>query len=220
MRLRTFLLVLAIAANAKSAERGGSPILSLCEGATWTYAGTVKWTPVNSTEVRSARLRWKMWVERISTDGKKTIAIVRGFPFELAWYEPGREPGYAVVVEDGGRVEVESCNSAAEAEETMNRALRGAHIGSELLRSPVRVGDCLAADEDGERTDKRHCWLVERAVREKRGAGWRLVYRTAPDHQILHIVYGTGITRYVFEHHGTVASADVHLESVTAAGRP
>jgi hypothetical protein len=38
-------------------------------------------------------------------------------------------------------------------------------------------------------------------------------------HQILEIAPGVGITRYVFVHHGTVATADVRLVSINLPKR-
>ena len=40
---------------------------------------------------------------------------------------------------------------------------------------------------------------------------WQIVYRSLPDHQIMEIAEGLGIVRYVYEHHGTVASVDARL---------
>ena len=44
---------------------------------------------------------------------------------------------------------------------------------------------------------------------------WRIAYRTCPEHEVMEIAEGLGITRYIYEHHGTVASADVRLISFT-----
>jgi hypothetical protein len=174
-------------------------LFPLHRGASWTYEGDVAWTEARTHRVRTAPIRWKTAVVKTSVSGKRTVAIVRGFPFELAWHEPGRKPGYSVVVEDPRGIFVESADEIAEAEALAKRALSGEAIGDVLLRFPVRLGDCPGGP--------RGCWRVERALRP----GWELVHRTNPDHQIVHFVPGVGITHYAFEHHGTVASANVRL---------
>lgn len=46
-----------------------------------------------------------------------------------------------------------------------------------------------------------------------------LIFRTNPDHQILEFTPGTGITAYVYSHHGTLAGVDVKLVSFASAQR-
>jgi hypothetical protein len=87
----------------------------------------------------------------------------------------------------------------------------------QILKFPVHVGDCVGGD--AERTDRSYCWSVEREITEKRGRGWEIINRTRPDHVILRFVPGVGITRYVFEHHGTVASADARLVAISPDNR-
>ena len=204
--IRLILTIIAVMAGAD--EHAASPILSLKTGTEWTYEGTVRWMQEKSNEVRSKRIRWRTWIERSSTKGARTVAIVRGFPFELAWYEPGRKPGYSVIVQDSRHLAVERCESRAEAERVMKDALASDELGDDIVRFPVKLGDCPGNQNPA---DLRYCWLVEEEIADKRGKGWRIVHRTNPDHQILHVVRGAGITRYVFEHHGTVSSVDVEL---------
>jgi len=74
---------------------------------------------------------------------------------------------------------------------------------------------------DVEREDGRYCWRVEKeqtAKRRIKGLAehhpftvYSIAYRTNPDHQILDIAPGLGITRFIYVHHGTVATVDIHL---------
>lgn len=74
--------------------------------------------------------------------------------------------------------------------------MAGDEVGTVLLKLPDGDGDCHLNRWSGGKSASK---------------GWELVYRSAPDHAIVRIVPGVGITSYVYEHHGTVASVDVHL---------
>ena len=43
---------------------------------------------------------------------------------------------------------------------------------------------------------------------------YRVAYRTIPGHVLIYFVPGLGITRYVYDHHGTPASTDVRLIAI------
>jgi len=75
---------------------------------------------------------------------------------------------------------------------------------------------------DGVRDDHWYCWYVEKAAlttvkgdRIQAGTGQGVDDRLPhnPAHELMDLAAGLGITRYVYEHHGTVASADVRLIS-------
>ena len=95
-----------------------------------------------------------------------------------------------------------------------------------LLELPLAVG--RKWDQDPAREDTWYCWCVERAQATGLSIGgfasrgplktYRLAYRTCPDHQLLDIVPGLGIVRFVYNHHGTVASSDVRLISFSRPG--
>jgi hypothetical protein len=85
------------------------------------------------------------------------------------------------------------------------------------------------APDRGDRPDGFYAWIVESAIPPVRGAswsplahgasGWRLAYRTLPDHELLDFAPGVGITRYVYSHHGTVAETNVRLLTVRQTNR-
>jgi hypothetical protein len=96
----------------------------------------------------------------------------------------------------------------------------------ELMELPLTVG--RKTGQVPSRDDTWYCWCVEqvearapriRGFRSHRSLKtYRLAYRTCPDHQILEVVPGLGIIRFVYNHHGTVSSADVRLVSFQAPG--
>jgi hypothetical protein len=93
---------------------------------------------------------------------------------------------------------------------------------NEFLVLPLAKGKEWAGDT--ERADHWYRWYVESESQERlriKGSSlesptrtWRIAYRTLPDHQIMEIAEGLGITQFVYQHHGTVQSVDVRLVSI------
>jgi hypothetical protein len=101
-----------------------TPIIPLDEGTEWTYSVNVSWTVDNS--VRSDTIQWRTRVLKSFESANTVAAVISGFPDDLDWYEPGKSPGYAVLVEtDTGLFET-SAKSEQEAEGTAKKAANGA----------------------------------------------------------------------------------------------
>jgi hypothetical protein len=64
-----------------------------------------------------------------------------------------------------------------------------------------------------------YCWFVESEWNCQGRQGWRITYRSLSSYEALDVIPGIGITRYVFEHHGTVANTAASLLSYTINGR-
>src|SRR5262245_7393313 len=71
-------------------------------GAYWTYRGNVKWTQPNSDKDQEENLDWRMEVVRQVRLGKYEIAVMKGGPEDLIWYEPGKPRRDYLIVRDGG----------------------------------------------------------------------------------------------------------------------
>ena len=227
---RIWLAFLASLVVLASIEASAAPALScpipLEKGTRWTYKGTVRWTAVNSGARGPANIQWVMEVVDLVTNQSARAAVVRGIPDELTGYEAGFQPGYSMLLCVSNRV-------YRFGEATEQQARNKAYA---LLKSPPQtVPDCneflvlpLAKGKewagDSERPDHWYRWYVESEGRRRlriegsplRGPTrkWRIAFRTCPDHQIMEIVEGLGITHFVYEHHGTVQSVDVRLVSV------
>jgi hypothetical protein len=189
------------------------------EGNVWTYSARVRWSVANPDQERGASLQWSMRVLKSSRNARAAAAVVSGFLTDLAWYQPGKSPGLSVLVEtDSGLFET-SAASRQQAEELAQKAIAGEQVGDQLLRLPLRTGDCLNRDDPG-RQDGMYCWLVQGRVQDPGGGAWELIYRSNPDTTVFHLVPGVGVTRYSYDHHGTVASADAQLVGFHRAARP
>jgi hypothetical protein len=166
----------------------------------------------------------------VVTNASARAVVVRGLPAELTGYKPGLKPGYDVLLIAGNgvyRFEASTEGAAsAKARELLKTGNSGLAEADELIALPLARGKAWAGDTD--RRDHWYCWHVEEEgrgrprVKSSPVAGavptWLIAYRTNPDHQIMEIAEGLGITRYVYEHHGTVQSVDARLVEFKRAG--
>lgn len=215
------LLVVACFAGALPTY-GESPLFPLTTGTQWVYEGTVKWTEVGGP-VKTKRLRWVTTLVSVQSNQHTCVALVRGFPDQLAWYNETNEPALSVFVLRSNRV-YQICSVA----ETEPHALAASLIADPkalpepaevLLDLPLVPKKSYGGDTD--REDHWYCWHVTGQKQRRlkiRGAEpnharqvFSVAYRTCPDHQIMEWADGLGLLRYAYEHHGTVASADVRL---------
>jgi hypothetical protein len=217
-----FLLLVAGFGQAAETEKSSFP---LEKGNYWVYKGRIKWTPEGTGQkVRSKRLTWKMTVHDVLESSKCRIGLVTGFPNDVAWYEEGMTPQYSLLAEDDRCVYWNDYKDKAKAID----AARAMQAGTEkamsnlkcIMEFPLVKGKKYDAD-DPDRPDNMYAWYVE-AVDEVRlkikghksgkpRTRFHLIYRTLPNHIIMEFVPGVGITRYLYEHHGTVAFEDLYL---------
>jgi len=206
----------------------GRPMLPLVPGARWVYRGTIESTVLKRGSAHLIRrlVTRTMEVRAVKRYGRTTVALVRGYPSELAWYEPGRPRGtYLIIQRDGGALYLvaDDDGSALRRWPETCRAPPIPDPAHMMLDRILRVGRTFGGDEfSSKRPDKWNQWHVEaaRCVQiagipgvdaKRRRREYRIGFRTCPAHEIVYFVPGIGITRYVFSHHGTVAEADVRL---------
>jgi hypothetical protein len=204
--------VISFAARALAVQR--DLIFPASEGTTWSYTGHAKWTPVGGNGIRSGNLQWTTQTLKTLSAPGMTAAVIKGFPFELAWYSPETKPGFTVLVENGNGLFKADVESEAEGEALAAKAILGQEVGEQLLKFPVHVGDCLPAEgTDSPELVSAHmyCWFVSKEVKDAKGRGWEVVQQTGPDDMTFRIVPGIGITSFVYHHHGTVAIANARL---------
>lgn len=208
-------------------ERATSPI-PWEEGTQWIYEAKVQWTPVageGSPGVRSNQFRWTARIEKC-VDGKVArAAVIHAWPDEVAGMDPELPTGYGVLLESGNRLFRLNAQNKAEAGRLARRFVAAPEklptAAEVYLELPLPVGKRWGGDADDlKRDDGWYCWHVEtrsqqpiqvKGVTPAEATIYTLAYRTGPDHQIVKLVPGVGILSFQYEHHGTVASADVRL---------
>jgi len=98
-----------------------------------------------------------------------------------------------------------------------------------LIDAPLMEGKVFGGDL-GNRARGRYCWLVEgeagfdpkqfpAAGKLSNPSDFIIVYRAAPEHQILDFVPGLGIVGFQYVHHGTLSETNLGLIEFGKANR-
>jgi hypothetical protein len=196
--------------------------IPLVKGNTWTYEGAVSWTLKNSDSVKSKQIKWITKVLDVYSSGNNETALLSGFVFDLAWYDPDDSIQFTVIVRRGPDVYVIPGKNRMDAENIFRQSQQSDFVPDKddiFLSLPLAEGKKWGGDTT--RSDGMYCWTVVsdsiKSIKIRNLSSdvprksFTLWYRTNPDHSIVEIVPEVGIVRYVYEHHGTVSSADVHL---------
>ena len=217
---RVLLLLLAFAGFAPCAQ------LPLDAGATWTYRADLTWVRRGGRAAHRSIVGTARVLTVRATDSS-VAAIVRGWPSDLAWWEPGRAPGRSAVYCVGGRVYL--LRAAADSGAAFLTGLlddtQRPDSADLILELPLHTGALFGRDP-AKRRDTLYAWYVEGAepvppavLRLRPGITdslYSIAYRTLPDHTIMGFVPGIGIVHYAYSHHGTPASVDAWLVGYTA----
>jgi hypothetical protein len=221
--------VVGFAFCAGAVEGTSASPIPLEKGTRWVYEAKAKWTPVagsGRTGVQSARIKWT--AEVLDCVQGKTVraAVVHAFPMEILGMDPEKPDGYTVLVETSNRLYSASADSVRKARKLAREFAAAPEKltghADLLLEWPLQAdrpwGSIAAIERED---DGWYCWHVEaeKAQRLKvKGLStadpftiWTVAFRTCPDHQVIDIAPGVGITHLEYEHHGTVASENVCL---------
>lgn len=164
-----------------------------------------------------------MKVEKRIKNGSFEIAVMKGHPGDLCWYEPGKTPSsYLIVWRDKKYYEIRINNDFDKLISDEKYLSAKTDFYSLFLVEPLKKDMEFGSDPDMPRDDTFYEWLVEDEQggslshvigisQRKTFSKYILIYRTMPDHQILDFVPSVGITRFQYVHHGTVSEVDVHL---------
>jgi hypothetical protein len=233
------LLLTALSFGAGAVEEKTVSPIPLDKGTRWVYEANVKWTPfadTGLTGIQSARIKWTTEVVD-SVQGKSVrAAVVHAFPMEILGMDPAKPDGYTVLIETSNRLYSASADTAAKASKLARKlATAPKQIATQagvLLELPLHADERWGAFGEGPpREDGWYCWRVE-AVKAQRlqvkglsGDDYfgvtTVAFRTCPDHQVIDIATGVGITHLEYEHHGTIGWEDVRLvEFKPASAKP
>jgi hypothetical protein len=219
------LLALGLELKAVAASVPDSCPISLEKGIQWVYEGKIEWTGTGLGAAKTAKIRWITQVMDVFKGTNAQAAVVRGFPVELVAYEPGQSAGFTVLLSVSNKLYCITANGGNQARDLARQYSQNpGSVPSDfeaLFQWPLVIGRKLG--QDPVREDTWYCWCVEQVIKRplsvkgfdgnRSQKTYRLAYRTCPDDQFLDVVPGLGIVRFVYNHHGTVASTDVRLVS-------
>jgi hypothetical protein len=194
----------------------------LKDRAYWIYKGNVRWAIVDSSDVAEREITWKMEVQRVIQRNDIFGYEMLGAPWDLAWYEDGKEPSEYGIIQTGGNYYRTSIT-------TVRRLLDESDFLGDLvdeydvfLDIPLVSGKKFCDTPSLTRIDGKYCWIVGDAIQENRTDIKGLVSEntvfefpiyngTLSDHSIMHFIPGVGFSRYEYHHHGAVSDAEVRL---------
>jgi hypothetical protein len=208
--------------TAVSPSQNTSDYFPLKRGAYWIYQGTVKWTKVNSADVVEENITWKMDVVQVFRRGDIVGYEMIGAPWDLAWYDAGKEQSKYGIVQVGSkfyRVPLEAVARLSNAGDDLSGLVDENNM---FLDSPLDTGKKFCDPVSLARSDNMYCWVVgERKPFEASGIKgvdpskglWEypIVNQTMPDISTMCFVPGVGISHYSYHHNGTVSDVDVQL---------
>ncbi len=198
----------------------------LVPGSYWVYEGITQWMSPNSGQINQTPITWKMEVVDTFERGPLNIAILKGYPADVAWYSEGKERGDHLIIEvSPGKFYLVSDERARlvlqrltdEADVLVN-LVEDLEL---LLDLPLIPGKVFGSSEQITRLDGGYRWNVETSEQvglQVQGISSReshiqyhLTFRTAPDMMSIDFVPGIGITRYQYQHNGAIAETDLSL---------
>jgi hypothetical protein len=221
------MLVNVLAPQAVSPAYAAAPPFPMTKGTYWVYTGPTKWTTADTGEVQEQVLTWKMEItDALQRDGIG-LAVVKGHPSDLAFYEEGRAPGDYLIVSVNDQkyylLSGERAQAALKRFKDSNDVLVGLVEDSGLwLDLPLTVGKSFGDTTQIARPDRMYAWQVGKqgpaqltgvtgVTPSANAVAFELTLTTLPENDMVEFVPGLGITRFVYEHHGTVASTDLKL---------
>jgi hypothetical protein len=194
----------------------------LKKGAYWVYQGNVKWTKDNSSDVVEEEMTWKMEVQRVFQRNNIVGYEMTGAPWDLAWYEAGKEPSQYGIIQVGGKfyqVPVDTVIRLMNEDDNLFGLVNESDI---LLDTPLVNGEKFCDTVDITRPDGMYCWNVGEGkpfdAKNVKGVDsskvlweYSIIEQTGPDVSLIYFVPSVGISRYMYHHFGTISDVDVQL---------
>ena len=204
------------------------PLLSISEyfplkdGAYWIYKGNVRWTIVDPSEVAEKEITWKMEVKRVIQRNNIFGYEMLGAPWDLAWYEEGKEPSEYGIVQAGGNFYQTSIDTVRRLTDDNDFLVGLVNEYDIFLDVPLIQGKKFCDTDSLTNPDDMYCWVVGDPIQKNTADIKGLtssdaifefpIYNgTNPDHSIMYYIPGVGISGYEYHHHGTASDVEVRL---------
>jgi len=221
------LLAVYCAAQDKPSEK----VFPMSKGTTWVYSAHVKWGKPGTEATASKDLRWIVTVADAAQNGDIAAALLKGGPWDLAWYEPNVKPQEHLIVRIGATYYLlhdEAAATFADIKAGKTSDLTERLADDIWFQMPIEISDNFCAPEAEERAPMG-CWSVEKitTTHSLRVPGlpptpeateYVLFFMTNPDTEMVTLVPGVGIFSWQYQHHGTVAEASLKLVEYRAPG--
>lgn len=204
-------MLAAIALAASISRIGENPVVFPCEpGKVLTYQARGQWEEgAGLSTVIKKTMPWYTRFIRCSYSPAKSVAIVRGLPGDLAWYEPGMKAKFYAIIQTAKGIFIQQIPYQSELDpQTIIPSPDNQYIGF-----PVKAETC--AIRENLRPDGEYCWLVDSIKQVAGKQTWSLIYGSLGGFTSITIEPGVGITAFSFHHSGTVADVKVRLVSAT-----
>ena len=225
MKSTIVILLLVVAAFAVAQSGPSEPVFPIAPGAYWVYRGDVTFN-LTPNQVTTATISRRMQVTATAQGPNFRAAMIKGGPWDLAFYSPQKPPGdYLIMTTPEAAFFVEGPQAVEIFHEIQRHGLQ--HETRDKLaeniwfRLPLHANSVFCAPDQIPRTDGMYCWTVTDTKSEHIAGiagvkpGTRTVYglefRTNPDHESVDIVPGIGMTRFEYGHNGTPSSTEVRL---------
>jgi hypothetical protein len=234
MRVIACLVLLLFSLGHLWADNVPTPYWPLAKGIYWIYEGDVSWVEKNpatgENQVYQKHLMWRSEVIDIASNNGVLVALLHGFPTDMAWYNSKTQPSDSLVFLVGTDY-YRATNKALEVFQRIKGPGYRATLGKEgdsnrvdlFLPAPLVEGEEFGVgDVVADLFTSRYCSLVESVtpfdLGSVKGAPklshplcYSITCHTSPDNDQLDFVPGLGITSYYYLHHGTTMEVSVHL---------
>jgi hypothetical protein len=221
------LLGALVPGNINAAAPKAAAPFPMTKGTYWVYSGPTKWTPVDATEAKEQVMTWKMEITDTFQREGIGLAVVKGHPSDLAFYEDGRTPGDYVIVNVNDQkyylLSGDRAQSALKQIKDTEDALVDLVQDTELwLDLPLTPGKSFGETAQIARPDRMYTWLVDKeepaqlkgikgVTATAKMTATDLSLTTLPEKETVQFVLGLGITQFSYVHNGTEASTDLKL---------
>ena len=153
-------LALGFLGQSQVAERHEFPFEP---GMYWNYEGNVVWTEPGTSAVQRRPITWRMEIVEVITRDWTTVAVLKGHPRDLVFFDPKREPRTSLLVSvnlqkyyllEGDRVQP-ALNRLKDSKDLLMGLVRESEL---FLEAPVSLGKRFCDTEMLTRTDDLYCW--------------------------------------------------------------
>ncbi len=183
---------------------------------------------VNKSVLLEKTLTWKMEVVDVIVRDQMKVALIKGHPQDLTWYEKGqtRDESLIVSINDAKFYLIYGSKRRKEFLEKLNRNPQEAILLLDdqwdmFAAFPLNPGQFCDGREHTSLLDWfGRCYVEDeekmdlsdvKGLRHQKFSGYHLAQRDNTGHTFINFVPGVGITHYIYSHHGTVSEVDMKL---------